>query len=343
MNILYIGPYRQLDYIGQASRLYLRSILDQAKKKNDNVKLHARSVCIEPNLLSKDYDGLYEKFDKSIDEYSMIVQHLPPEYLSIQKSCYNIAIPIVDARLIDASNNYYYSQLNEFDYVLIDNIRTKEFLKRSNIKTKLDIFSEHIIPDPRTLNQRYNLGEINNLFKFGFIGPYKSNEQIIQKLILSYTIAFRSDIKTHLVLFLRGTAQDKSDIEKFYNSSRKRLNIVNDENRISFIFNDLNETESSVAINTLDCYLSINDDIQYVLYENYAMSSKKLVLSNKDISIIKTPAIDIGDHYSSGDIIGSLTTEDIMQKMLLAANNNHKRSKSPDYPKLGAFICKSPL
>jgi hypothetical protein len=343
MNILYIGPYRQLDYIGQASRLYIRSIIDQAKKKNDNVKLHTRSVCIEPNLLDKEYSSPYEKFDESIDEYSIIVQHLPLEYLSIQKKFHNIAIPIVDARLVGASNNYYYSQLNEFDYILTDNVRTKEFLKRSNIKTKLDIFSEHIIPDPRTLNQRYNLGEINNLFKFGFIGPYKSNEQIIQKLIISYTIAFRSDTKTHLVLFLRGTAQDKSDIEKFYNNTKKRLKIVNDENRISFIFNDLNETDSSVGINTMDCYLSINDDIQYVLYENYAMSSKKLVLSNKDISMIKTPAIDIGDHYCSGDIIGSLTTEDIIQKMLLVANNNHKRSKSPDYPKLGAFICKNPL
>jgi len=343
MNILYIGPYRQLDYIGQASRRYIQSLLDQTKKKNEILKLHTRPICIESNLIIKDYSSLYEKFDESVEKYSIIVQHLPLEYLSVYKNCYNIAIPIVDARLVDASNNNHYSKLNEFDYLLIDSIRTKEFLKRSNIKTKLDIFSEHLIPDPRTLNQRYNLGEANDLFKFGFIGPYKKNEQIIQKLIIAYTIAFRSDIKTHLVLFLRGTAQDKSDIETFYKNTLKRLNIVNDENRISFIFSDLNETESFVAINSIDCYLSINDDIQYVLYENYAMSSKKLVLSNKDISIIKTPAIDIGDHYFSGNIIGSLTTEDIMQKMLLAANNNHKRSKSPDYPKLGGFICKNPL
>ena len=51
MNILYIGPYRQIDYVGQLSRIHIESI-KRCLKSSDN--LITRPVYLDSSLAIKD-------------------------------------------------------------------------------------------------------------------------------------------------------------------------------------------------------------------------------------------------------------------------------------------------
>lgn len=346
MTTVFIGPYRQYDYIGQISKIYLESIYKTFINRKMSVigrPLFTDNMSVIQNL--GDRLNAIENIPEDI-QLNGVIQHAPIEYLLIQKYTKNIAIPIIDNRISKTPYNQNYQKLNSFDSILVDNEHDKTLLIKSNITCPITVFDESF-SDKDTIehsSKKYNLGEkIGDNFIFGFIGTYKQNISIIQKIIVSFLISFRSSSDTNLLICCKGTEQDKRDLENYYTETKQKLKIIGYDN-IIFIFNSLEIESAMASLNTFDCFLSLNDDYSQYLYEKYFISSGKNLINKHNITTIQIPPISINTSVDIDDLMISIPTADLCQKMTDIKNqknntNKHQKTKKTNSKNLGETVC----
>ena len=178
MNLLYIGPYRQLDYIGQVSTAHIDSILKHIKPSDS---LITRPVYIDTSLADKGGRSITES--GILDKIDILIQYLPIEFIAIKRDTKNIVIPIMDPKLNNISYDDEWKKLNWCDKILVEEDKHKNMLKLCGIKSSIDIYEEKLETDNL---QKFNLDSIEINYKFGFIGQYQSNKLIIQKIINAF-------------------------------------------------------------------------------------------------------------------------------------------------------------
>ena len=343
MNLLYIGPYRQYDYMGQLSRISLHCIKEKLSYKNH--KVYSRPVYVDqgsvdnkiPKYLSDD-----EFFPSEEIKWDAIIQHLPMEFLTSQQFTQNIAIPILNNQLSRTSlYNENFKTLNHFDHILVDSDNQKNFLLKSGISTKINVYNEEIKSDyldNSFKNKQFDLGVLDNGFVFSFIGSYDANIQIIQKLIVSFLTAFRGEPDKVLFLLLKGTSKDREKLQQFYDNTKQQLNIINSD-PILFSFGSLGLPEAVAALNTSFCYLSINNDISHTMYEKYMLSLSKMVISKYSLDITQTPVLGMNKFYDIEDIVGSINTMSLIQKLKSSITENKNSKNKFNNKSLGETLC----
>lgn len=345
MTTVFIGPYRQYDYIGQVSKTYLESI--HRSLLNKKMSLVSRPLFIDPGSVVEDNTLFFEKTETIPDNLSVstIVQHAPVEYLAIQKYVKNIAIPIIDSKLFKAPYNQNYQKLNSFDTILVENDHQKTFLIRSNIVAPIIVFDEYLSNNEISdhSNKKYNLGpKVDNNFIFGFIGFYRQNISVIQKIITSFLVSFRSSDDTTLLICCKGTGQDKQDLENYYQSLKKKLNVIDYDN-IIFVFNSLDIESVIASLNTFNCFLSLNDDYSQNLYEKYAIGNEISIITKYSLETGGVPSLFSDESCDIEDVVMSIPTADLCKKMLdikNQKNNSNKHQKSKKNNKnLGETVC----
>lgn len=340
---IYIGPYRQYDYNGTLSNIYLNSLSTSLKK--NNIKIYSRPLFLDSTVIQNNISTNYtntEIIDESISNCAAIIQHAPVEYIAIQKKWKNICIPIFDPKLTKASAYSSTQKLNDVDHIIVSSEYHKHFLLKSGISTPISICDEdiHSAVAPEALQQKYDFGPIgNDLYHFGFIGSYSKNIKIIQKTILAFVVAYRQHTNTQLIFFLRGTQTDKNEIDKFYSDNLKNLG-VSSFNNVFFIFSPLDINASIASLNSIDCLLSINDDHIQDLYESYIIKQNKAVISRNHLDIINVPPSSL--EYDIEDLIGSISTESLIHKMAnitrTGTSSKNKKSHRPNKT-IGETIC----
>ena len=348
-NIVFIGPYRQYNYAGITSNMFLYSIHQALIKKS--IKTYSRPLYLDMTVIQHNHDPIandkykvYENMDSDIKECLAVVQHAPIEYLAVQKKWKNIAIPILDPKIYKASKYNQIQHLNGFDRIIVSSEQEKNTLFKSGINKPIDVCDENLISHTTEdiRQKRYDFGAIHNeSYNFGFIGPYLDNISIIHKAILSFIIAFRTEPQYQLYLFLRGTQQDKTDIEKFYRDTLKQLKIYH-HTSIKFIFSPLDLEASIAALNSIDCLLSINDDVGCYLYENYIKKLNKNLISRANTELIQVPATVIDHRYDIDDILGSISTTDFINKLQQTpVTTKPNRNKTSNLSTVGEAICRA--
>lgn len=343
MNLLYIGPYRQYDYMGQTSRILLHSIKEKLYYRNHSV--YSRPVYIDTTTIDRripKYIEQNEIFPNNPINWSAIIQNLPVEFLAVQNFTKNIAIPILNNQLVKTSlNNSCFKKLNLFDAVIVENDNQKNLLLKSGLNTKILVCNEKItdgLIDDNIKNKQFDLGVLNNNFIFSFIGSYRANKNIIEKLIMAFLVSFRAETDNTLFLLLRGTSEEQKELADFYNQIKQKLNIINMD-PVVFSFGSLELNECIAAINTCSCFLSINNDIQYAIYEKYAQSLDKKVVSKYSLDIVNTPALGVGLLYDIEDVIGSIGTMSLVEKLKSIKLNNITKNNSNNHKSIGEIIC----
>jgi hypothetical protein len=345
MTSVFIGPYRQYDYLGQVSRSYLESL--HRTYTNKNLSIISRPLFLDSSVLITNDDPILGQIENAPENLSLncIIQHAPIEYLAIQKYTKNIAIPIMQNKFSKMPYNQNYQKLNLFDNILVENEQDKSILMKSNISCPITLFDESlsdkaILPH---LNKSYNLGEkMNGIFVFGFIGAYNQNISIIQKIITAFLISFRSHSNVALILSCRGTEQDKKEIESYYNDLKKKLSIV-EYNNVIFIFSGLDIESAIASLNSFSCLLSINDDNSQYFYEKYIASKGISFITKHNVENIQIPPVLIDESYDIDDNLISISTADLSKKMKEIQNqqgqNKHQKIKKNSGKNLGETVC----
>lgn len=340
-NILYIGPYRQYNYPGILSDIYLRSIGKALSRRNK--RLYSRPLYMDPSV-SLESQGIYEfeHIPPAVTSIEGIIQHCTPEYFAINKYAKNICIPILDPKLQKASAYNCVQKLNHADSVLVGTEQQKMFLLRSNITSPIVVCDEDLtdsVTDKQS-QQAYDFGPIfNSCYNFGFIGQYDTNIQIIQKIILSFISAFRGLNRYRLVLFLRGTQQNRKELSNWYEKLLLDLHIDSStNNNISFVFNTLEFEQTIAALNSIECLLSLNDDWYLSFYESYILKQNKAIINRYNTETISISPLKLGNDYHPDDILCSVSSYDLAQKMFSIEQKPHNHKKNT-LSKIGDVVC----
>jgi hypothetical protein len=338
MNILYIGPYRQIDYIGQVSLCHINSIKRSIKVTD---KLITRPIYLDTSLAV--VEPKYDTEVCGVSPLDVIIQYLPINFIAIQKNTKSIAIPIIDPKLNTISGDYEYKKLNWFNKVLVEDDKNKSLLKNAGLESSIDIYEEKIEDEN---GQRFNLETLTTAYKFGFIGQYQSNKQIIQKIIHAFCIASRYQQDNVLYLFLRGSDKDKEELDKILSEVKKQLKIPDYIHRIHIIFGMWDTKESVTALNSIDCFISLNDDYRYLLYEKFFISSNthsnRFIINRQNTNTIETPIASLSNEYEYKNTLSVISTQDLINKILSAKSSQQKHKKT-EYKSLGSILCKQPL
>lgn len=334
-NILYLGPYKQADYFGQAALKNLKSIMDI---KNANIIARHVSVNASPttNISSIiDETSITEINTNIIEKLDIIIQNVPMEFLSTNFYTKNVCIPF-----INPYQTYSHSKFDNFDTVLLDNF----YLKNNFITTdqkKIQIFD---IEQPIFIDgcdkKQMQIQKANHCYRFGFIGNYAADYHIIQKLIQAFMIAFRSNNDVSLCMMISIDETDKGRLDEVTNNIKKSLKVI-DYDKIIFVYTLCNHIDSIVFINNLNCYLSINSGTQYSLYENYCKTANINYIGHNHLQYNCMPQIQINNIDDLGTTQKSATTESIILKLKEQINNNttsaHKNKQK--HKTLGDIIC----
>ena len=324
MNILYIGPYRGYGDDSEISRLYLMELAQKHNVTARPVFLSERTTQVNQDIL-----GLEKNI---LNEYDCCIQHLPLNMLSYSaRFKQNIAIPISDP-LTRINSIPIINQLNLFDSIVVNNQNEEVMLVRSDIKSKIKKITcpINLGMAKEIKDKKFDFGIHNNNHKFYFFGNYREDLEIINKIILSFYLAFRCRDKTSLIMVLEGSEQDQEHLNKTRREMKEQLEIVPFNNSINdiYIFDRLSETDQLVMHNSCNTLLSLYPR-DSMLQKQYALFFGNNIIDKNNTNVVEVPYSKSSNttRYSPGDAIESIITQNIVSNMIHYASNGNSKSQ----------------
>lgn len=284
MNILYFGPYKYNNFLGICSRALVEEI-----SQIDDIKLYTKPIFVNNifnNRTMINYSGYNRKFP---DRFDYIIQHCPIEMISCDMSLSNrhIYIPISDYAINTTTKNY----LSNFDDICVDNLMHYKIIKNMELTPQL---IDYNIPIKTNNISQINIGI--NKFKttFYFIGQYEANINILNKLIVSFILAFRSDPTVALILML-----NEHDRESVYNSINQtikelcnKLNFNTEILPIQTIVQSFSLEDLYLIHNNFDIFIDLSDEYDTGLNYSLAKKYNKTILSIDELDSVVVPYLD---------------------------------------------------
>jgi hypothetical protein len=316
-NILYIGPYRYNNILGMASRAIVQEL-----SKNKNTNITTKNIFLE-NPYENTTLVNYNNFEKELStQYDIIIQNTKPVMMVVDSkiSQKNIAIPIMDYSL----SEHDIQKLRMFSKVYTDDYHNLDILKTNKIQT--EIFSYDI--KPVNSNSTANLSYHNLNQKFYFIGNYYKNQSIINKIIVSFIVSFRSNNKVSLVLVL--TDDDSTNVEKQVSSSIQDI-----FNKMNFnpVLSPIKIITQSVSIEQLhtihrscDVYFDLKDLYDTGLNKQLALIYNKQLIDIRSLKTVDVPTVDTQEQ-NPNSYRQSILTESIIKK--ISDIKNLENTKTP--------------
>lgn len=309
MNILYIGPYKDISMDGISSRYFVNNL-----RSIPNSSLTLQSITLSNKIdTSVSYDE--ETIQSGLESYDVVIQQAPVDLIvndtRIKKS---IIIPII-------------GELNE---KIINTLKIKTFHKLLvSSKYHLDklkkIFGSKVVylryhDNVTKVNKKYNIRFLNKTQKFYYIGSYTKQQNSVRKIILSFIMAFRTDPSVSLVLFLEENPLDLEQLNKDIADYKKQLNLINDFKKITIAAFDNTEESLLITHNGGDIYISpiiSNSNIHCDIAQAY----KKKILYIDRVDCISIPT---ETDYSVGDTMNSPLTLSLAAEMQKISSDTYK-------------------
>ena len=309
MNILYIGPYRDISIDGISSRYLINSLKDIP-----NTTLNIQSITINNKV---DNSVIYDEevITKDLQSYDIVIQQAPVDFIvadsRIKKS---IIIPVINI-LNDKTINKL--KIKKFDKLLVSNKYHLDKLKKIFGHKVVYLRHSNIV---QPISKKYSIRFLNNTKKFYYIGSYIGEQHLVRKIILSFMMAFRTDTSNSLVLFLDDNQSDLEQLNKDIEDYKKQINLINDFKKITVA--GFNNTEESLAIahNGGDIYINPIMSVSNIHCEIAQAYKKKILYLDKIDSVV----VPIEKDYDSGDTMLSPITMSVMTEMKKISSNDYK-------------------
>lgn len=309
MNILYIGPYKNISIDGIASRYLIDSL-----RLIPNVKLTIQNIIIDTKI---DYSLSYseEIVSENLESFDVVIQHAPVDMIvndsRIKKSIIFPIIKTVNEKIINILN------IKKFDKLLVSSKYHLDKLKK--------IFGSKIVylrynKTGSLINKRYNVKFLNKTQKFYCITSYKKEQSTVRKILLSFMMAFRTDPKVSLILFLEDKPSDFEQLNKDIAEYKKQLNIINDFKKITIAQFDNTEESLLVTHNGGDIYISPIISESNIHCDIAQLYKKKILYLDRVDSAVVPNEHD----YSVGDTVPSPLTISLAEEMKRISSDTNK-------------------
>lgn len=253
MNILFVGPYRQNDGWGHATRDYIRAL-----STNPDYNITIQPIYLSSHDASFNDEKLLSLEKSRYDHYDMVIQKTLPDCFTINKTFkYNVGITTLE------TNNYSSSSIirsiNRLDQLWVPSTQEKNTLQKSGVKIPIKTISQPIDTSyiQSLSDHKLKLNPIlDNFFKFYFIGDYNFRKNLYD-LIEAFHLAFSYEERVCLVIktSIGGLkpAASRQKIEQEIEDFKKTLNISNKYKKEIIITENLPYKDIIGLHNTCDC------------------------------------------------------------------------------------------
>jgi glycosyltransferase involved in cell wall biosynthesis len=221
-NILYIGPYRQNDGWGLASRDYLLSLLT----KTDSITAHP--IYLSSNIDTNILDSISKLEKNRYDKYNTIIQHTLPFSMTKRGGYKNIGMLFLENQNFNSESLY---NLESMDEIWVSSNIEKQNLEKAGI-SKPVIKVGHAINTSQINVCDSSLkfsSDISNNYKFYVVGEYIQRKNI-KDIITAFHLEF--DITEPVSLIIKTSLSGlkpnqlmqmiRSDCDKIKKSLRTR-------------------------------------------------------------------------------------------------------------------------
>lgn len=283
-NILYIGPYKDINGLGSSSRRYI-----DALRNNNSINL-----CIKPvyftttsfnNTLDlKEYD---EYQDNHQANYDCVIQHGFPEMFVYDKSFgKNIGIVEIETRNIYRSG--WINKINLMDEVCVNSINGINCLYDCGVRVPVKLTPEPYNTD--TYNKTYDpffvdITEHDRPFVFYTIGEYTEKKNI-KGIVLAYLLEFNKKDNVRLLIKTNSYGLDLKNLDIKINAEINNIKQAirkKDCPDINIISGYISDTDIKRLHQSSDCYINAvrADGLGPCAVES--MLSKKIIINTKNI------------------------------------------------------------
>lgn len=215
-NVLFVGPYRQTDGWGNASREYLRALI------RTGMNVSARPIYL--NNTQKNYPE-YPEFeifeDNRSSHYDAIIQHCLPHQFRYYGDAKNIGISFFETGNLGATP--WVNYINTMDEMWVTSKWEKSILEAGKVKIPVSVIR---IP---TNHEKYNrtypkllMPNHDGEFKFYFIGEYITRKDL-NSLLIAFHREFHVDEKVRLVIKVNKSGVEPFDLLNKINSDIQNL------------------------------------------------------------------------------------------------------------------------
>jgi glycosyltransferase involved in cell wall biosynthesis len=255
MNTLFIGPYRQNDGWGLATRSYIKALATQHKN------ITTRPIYLsKPDLTFNDQEIIgYE--NNRYDHYDMVIQKTLPHCLFLNKSyTKNIGLFVLETNNIKES--VCIDNINRMDEVWVPSKMEEQCLKKSGVTTNIKIISQPLDTAFIEENRNYKLSLnsiLDNMFKFYFIGEHNFRKNILD-LVIAFNLAFDYSEPVCLIIKTNQGGVNPTEVarrlEEEINIVKNKLGISKKYKKEIIITNSLSYQDIIGLHNSCDCFVA---------------------------------------------------------------------------------------
>ena len=254
-NILFIGPYRQADGWGDASRSYIKAIAST----NNNLTIHPNYFTNNITDISEDISQ-YEQ--KIFDNYDVVIQKALPGCFFYNGS-YKKNIAITELETSDWNRSSCIRNFNEMDEVWVPSEFERQTLLKGGVYKPIKAISQPLDIEFIKKNSSSKLPlpkSISNSFKFYFIGEYIERKNI-NDLILAFNLAFDYDEPISLIIKTNSQGNNnpnqlRQKIEQDIIEIKKKMGTGNKFKKEIVITERLTNEQMIGLHNACDCFVN---------------------------------------------------------------------------------------
>lgn len=257
MNALFIGPYRQQDGWGAASRDYIRAIATQISN------LSIRPIYLANNILESLDEDLLQYEKSYYSKYDVVFQKaLPHCFVPQQITPKNIGLFTLETNDISHSNSVHL--LNRMSELCVPSQQEAKSLKLSGVTVPVRVISQPLnIKTIKTFvgsSQKVSFDPLTQRsFKFYTIGEYIHRKNILD-MVLAFNLAFDINDNVSLIIKTSKPGLGSSDAHRFMSKEidnlKQHMNIGLHKNKEIIITDRLSDDDIFKLHNTCDCFVS---------------------------------------------------------------------------------------
>jgi len=254
MNSLFVGPYRQNDGWGAASRDYIKAISTQIPYLSTRPIYYTNNHVNEIDKQIKEYESsLYSNYD-------IVFQKCLPHSFTVDKKIKkNVGITMLETN--DISRSVSINIINQLDEILVPSSQEAKCLKLSGVNIPIKIISQPIDVNFYHNNIDYKLdlsSTLDKTFKFYTIGEFIERKNLLD-LVLAFHLAFEDTDKVSLILKTNHPAADSkrslSIIKEEIENLKKKMNIRQRYKNEIIITDRLTDKDMVGLHNSCDCFV----------------------------------------------------------------------------------------
>lgn len=249
MNILFIGPYRQKDGWGLASRDYIKAIASL-----EDINLSTRPIYLAPGNTDENFNDneILQYENNFFSSYDMVIQKVLPEYM-FYDGRFGKNIGLFTLEICNYKHTQMVRNLNRMDEIWVPSEIERDTLIKSGVYKTIRVISQPILlPDNLPAQDKLFREQINNTFKLYTVceNNFRKN---LEDLIIGFSLAFDPIDDVSLIIKTTG---NHNELVKWSQEIKNGLRLNKKSNPEIFITNRLNDNEMIRLHSACDCFVS---------------------------------------------------------------------------------------